>query len=442
MTFSASAIIIGGGLAGCEAAWQLARRGFHVQLYEMKPLRFSAAHKSPGLAELVCSNSLRSSFISSAAGLLKEEMRHLDSLIMYAADKTAIPAGRALAVDRVKFSQLVEEKLMSLTPFFHLMRQEVASLPPERPTIIATGPLTADALAVELRKLTSSEYLYFYDAISPVIYAESIDYTKAFWASRYGEGADYLNLPMNEAQYLTFWQALLSADTLPAHTFEDVRYFEGCLPIEVMAKRGKDTLRFGPMKPVGLTEPRNGIKPYAVVQLRKENTEGTLLNMVGFQTRLRWPEQEKVFRLIPGLEKAEFARYGSIHRNTFVNSPALLNPALELRDHAGLFLAGQITGVEGYIESAAMGLLAGLAVACYLRKKEFLPPPPTTAIGALLTHITTAPKKDFQPMNVNFGLFPPLAKRLPIRERGHEYAKRALHDLRMWKENILKVLED
>lgn len=436
-----SVIIVGGGLAGCEAAWQLARRKFKVKLYEMKPARFSPAHRSANLAELVCSNSFRASAVNHAVGLLKEEMRWLDSLIMDAADKNAVPAGRALAVDRIKFSQMVEEKLREPALSIELIRREITFLPPERPLIIASGPLTSDSLAEELKKLISRDYLYFYDAISPMIYAESIDYSRAFWASRYGEGADYLNLPLDESEYEKFWQALVEADELPPHPFEDERYFEGCLPVEIMARRGRDTLRFGPMKPVGITEPKSGRRPFAVVQLRKENLEGNLFNMVGFQTRLKWPEQEKVFRLIPGLEQAKFARYGSIHRNTFINSPSLLDPALRLRDSDGIFLAGQITGVEGYVESAAMGLLAGLSVAFFLLHQNFVPPPPTTAIGALVRYITSAREKNFQPMNVNFGLFPPLEEKIPSRERGYAYARRALADLKKWRDEVLSMIE-
>ncbi|MCX7983034.1 MAG: methylenetetrahydrofolate--tRNA-(uracil(54)-C(5))-methyltransferase (FADH(2)-oxidizing) TrmFO [Syntrophales bacterium] len=441
MTSLPSVVIIGGGLAGCEAAWQLVKRGLRVRLFEMKPTRFSPAHTSANLAELVCSNSFRASSISNAAGLLKEEMRRLDSITMLAADKTTVPAGRALAVDRQRFSQTVEEYLTEKKPLFELIRKEVTTLPEERPLLIASGPLTSDALTEALKKMLRQDYLYFYDAISPLVFAETIDYSHAFWASRYDEGADYLNLPLDEKQYDRFWRALVEADQVPPHPFEEQRYFEGCLPIEVMAKRGRDTLRFGPMKPVGLKEPTTGRRPFAVVQLRRENVEGSLFNMVGFQTRLRWKEQEKVFRLIPGLDKAEFARYGSIHRNTFINSPSLLTRSLALRHEEGIFFAGQITGVEGYIESAAMGLLAGLSIIFYLRRQDFVPPPPTTAMGALLQYITKANKKEFQPMNVNFGLFPPLDGNVPARERGHIYARRALDELEKWKGKVWSVLE-
>jgi len=437
-----SAIIIGGGLAGCEAAWQLIKYGISVTIYEMKPVKFSSAHKSPTLAELVCSNSLRASSTRNAAGLLKEEMRRLDSIIMNAADRTAIPAGRALAVDRIKFSQTVEDMLVQSGSSFNLVREEVTILPSSRPVVIATGPLTSDTLASNLQHLIGQDYLYFYDAISPIIDGETIDFSKAFWGSRYGEGDDYLNIALDKSSYLTFWQALLEADVVPPHPFEDPRFFEGCLPIEVIARRGPDTLRFGPMKPVGLKDPKTGCRPYAVLQLRRENLEGTLFNMVGFQTKLKWTDQRRVFRLIPGLERAEFIRYGSIHRNTFVNSPTLVKPSLELKNCEGVFLAGQITGVEGYIESTAMGLLAGLSVACYLAGQEFLPPPPTTAMGALLKYITSPGKKDFQPMNVNFGLLPPLKEKIPARDKGLYYATRSLQDLEIWKKELLNRLKD
>jgi len=429
--------IIGGGLAGCEAAWQLLKRGRLVHLYEMKPTRYSPAHKSSHLAELVCSNSFRSAQVENAVGLLKEEMRLLDSLIMRAADDTAVPAGRALAVDRTVFSAMIEKDLASFSGLFSLVRKEVCTLPETRPLIVASGPLTSDALAEDIRRLTGAEYLYFYDAISPILEGDSIDPERSFWASRYAEGAgDYLNCPLSREEYERFWEALTTGREVPLKEFEDPRFFEGCLPIEVMARRGFRTLTFGPMKPVGLTNPETGKAPYAVVQLRRENREGALFNMVGFQTKLTWPEQRRIFRLIPGLEHAEFARYGSIHRNTFLNAPALLSPALQLRSHDGIYISGQIAGVEGYVESAAMGLLAGLSVSAALAGREAVPPPPTTAHGALLRHITTAPRYSFQPMNVNFGLFPPPEKKLPARLRGAYYAERALRDLKSWLETL------
>ncbi|MDD5169737.1 MAG: methylenetetrahydrofolate--tRNA-(uracil(54)-C(5))-methyltransferase (FADH(2)-oxidizing) TrmFO [Syntrophales bacterium] len=439
MSQTASVTIIGGGLAGCEAAWQLLKRGFHVNLYEMKPVRFSPAHKSPHLAELVCSNSFRAAQVENAVGLLKEEMRLLASLIMEAADHTAIPAGRALAVDRMAFSRRIEEKLGEHKDLLSLVREEFTTVPEDGPVIIASGPLTSDALAQEILRLTDHEYLYFYDAVSPIIDADSIDYAKVFWASRYAEGeGDYLNCPLNREEYESFCNALINGTEVPLHEFEKPRFFEGCLPIEIMAKRGIQTLAHGPMKPVGLTDPKTGEQPHAVVQLRRENSTGNLFNMVGFQTKLTWPEQRRIFRMIPGLENSEFVRYGSIHRNTFINAPALLTPALTLKGHEHIYFAGQISGVEGYIESAAMGLMAGLSVAAALSQRDFIPPPMTTAHGALVSHITTAAKSGFQPMNVNFGLFPPPGKKIPAKLRGKFYAERALGDLRSWMDGFSK----
>jgi methylenetetrahydrofolate--tRNA-(uracil-5-)-methyltransferase len=398
----------------------------------MKPLSFSPAHKSPHLAELVCSNSLRSNSLDNAVGLLKEEMRHLGSLIMAAADATAVPAGSALAVDRLEFSRYIEEKLLSHGAF-EIIRGEVRELPPERPVIIATGPLTSPDLARNLAEWTGSADLYFYDAISPIIDGESINYDKVFRASRYeaGEG-DYLNCPLEKDEYEHFWQMLSEGDEAPLQTCEELKFFEGCMPIEVMAKRGLSTLAFGPMKPVGLFNPRTGKQPYAVVQLRRENLEATLYNMVGFQTKLTWPEQRRIFRTIPGLAEAEFVRYGSIHRNTFINSPALLAKTLQLHSNADIFFAGQITGVEGYVESSAMGLLAGLSANAHLSGRILPPPPESTAIGALVNYITRADKKTFQPMNVNFGIFPPLPAKTPKKLRGQSYSARALADLEQW----------
>jgi len=426
-------VIIGGGLAGCEAAWQILKRGLSVTLYEMKPLRFSPAHKSPHLAELVCSNSLRAAQVENAVGLLKEEMRLLGSLIMEAADETAIPAGRALAVDRTAFSGRIEEMLQLYAGRLSVIREEITSIPAEGPVIIASGPLTSDALARDILHLTSQDYLYFYDAVSPIVEADSVNTDLAFWASRYEEGeGDYLNCPLTGEAYERFWNELVAGQEVPLKAFEKPRFFEGCLPVEVMARRGIRTLAYGPMKPVGLLDPKTGAQPYAVVQLRRENREGNLLNMVGFQTKLTWPEQKRIFRMIPGLEHAEFARFGSIHRNTFINAPALLSPALQCRTAGNVYFAGQISGVEGYVESAAMGLLAGLSVASSLAGRDFTPPPQTTAHGALLHHITTAAKSGFQPMNVNFGLFPPPDQRIPAKQRGKYYADRALRDLKSW----------
>ncbi|MCE5280575.1 MAG: methylenetetrahydrofolate--tRNA-(uracil(54)-C(5))-methyltransferase (FADH(2)-oxidizing) TrmFO [Deltaproteobacteria bacterium] len=424
--------IVGGGLAGCEAAWQLLRRGHRVRLQEMKPERFSPAHRSPLLAELVCSNSLRSAALENAVGLLKEELRRLGSLIMSAADATAVPAGKALAVDRTAFSQFIEERLRAC-PDLEIIRSEATSIPATGLTIIATGPLTSDALAKTISALTGAESLYFYDAISPIIEGDSIDRTLVFAASRYGHGAaDYLNCPMDQTTYEDFWKALCGAEEVPLHAFEEMKCFEGCLPVEVIARRGIDTLAHGPMKPVGLIDPRTGRQPHAVVQLRMEDREGILYNIVGFQTKLTWPEQKRIFRMIPGLAKAEFARYGSVHRNTFLNAPTLLSPTLQLRSDPRIFFAGQITGVEGYVESVSMGLLAGINAARFASGLRFIAPPPETAIGSLLNHLQNADRKTFQPMNVAFGLFPPLQGRISKKFRGEHYARRSLAALGAW----------
>ncbi len=432
-------VVIGGGLAGCEAAWQLLNRGIRVTLHEMRPRVFSAAHKTPLLAELVCSNSLRSRMIENAVGLLKEEMRSLGSLIMEAADASALPAGKALAVDRTLFSRYVEERLGERDGL-DILRNEVTGIPEEGVVIVASGPLTSDSLAKKIAGLAGSDYLYFYDAIAPIVEAESIDLSKAFRASRYDSGTgDYLNCPMDRDEYEAFYRALMEANEVPLRSFEDPRYFEGCLPIEVMARRGFRTLLFGPMKPVGLVDPRTGREPYAVVQLRQENRTASLYNMVGFQTKLTWPEQECVFRMIPALEKAEFARLGSIHRNTFLNAPAVLRKTLQLRPDERIFFAGQITGVEGYVESAATGFLAGIFASSCLRGQAPSLPPGVTALGALLAHIDRADAETFQPMNINFGLFPALEKKVPRKDRGMAYADRALAAVRQWKEEIGSV---
>ena len=429
-------VVIGGGLAGCEAAWQLLKRGIQVILYEMKPYSFSPAHKSSRLAELVCSNSLRSNEVKSSVGLLKEELRLMDSLIIEAADHTAVPAGKALAVDRELFSLYVENKLATFDGLT-LVRREISDIPTNSVVIIASGPLTSDSLAKNISALTGGENLYFYDAISPIIYAESIDYSKVFKASRYDEGeGDYLNCPMTKEEYERFRNEVLKGKEIVLKNFEDKKCFEGCLPVEVLARRGMETLRYGPMKPVGLTDPKTKSRPYAVVQLRSENRKFTLFNMVGFQTKLTWPEQRRIFSLIPGLEKAEFARLGSIHRNTFINSPNLLRKTLELNHKKGVFFAGQITGVEGYVESTAMGLLAGINAYCYCQDRTAVTPPETTALGALCGHITNRAQKNFQPMNVNYGLFSSLEKKTPKKERGKLYADRSLADLKTWKEEI------
>ncbi|HHN64981.1 MAG TPA: methylenetetrahydrofolate--tRNA-(uracil(54)-C(5))-methyltransferase (FADH(2)-oxidizing) TrmFO [Nitrospirae bacterium] len=398
--------VIGGGLAGSEAAWQAAKRGVRVRLYEMRPRTMTPAHKTAYLAELVCSNSLRSADPMTAPGLLKKELEMAGSIIMEAALESAVPAGSALAVDREVFSRYITERLTS-HPLIEVIHEEVTDIP-EGFCIIATGPLTSHALSRSLGELIGGEYLYFYDAIAPIVDAETIDYSRVFSASRYGKGGDdYLNCPMNKEEYERFYSALIEADTVTARDFEDIKVFEGCMPIEVMARRGPDTLRFGPMKPVGLKDPRTGREPYAVVQLRVENRERTAYNMVGFQTRLRWPEQKRVFRLIPGLERAEFLRYGSIHRNTFLNGPLFLNKDLSLKAKDTLYISGQITGVEGYIESTAMGLLAGINLARRVRGLSFVEVPPETAHGSLIRYITESEPEGFQPSNINFSLLPP-----------------------------------
>jgi methylenetetrahydrofolate--tRNA-(uracil-5-)-methyltransferase len=397
----------------------------------MKPAKFSPAHTSPLLGELVCSNSLRAESTESAVGLLKEEMRRLGSLIMAAAQATRVPAGRSLAVDRTAFAAYITGKLEQ-EPHISIIREEVESLDPDRLTVIATGPLTSQSLATALGRLSGQDHLHFYDAIAPIVFAESLDMTKIFRASRYGTGDDYLNCPMSHEAYDRFYQALISAQQVPLRDFEAPRYFEGCLPIEVMASRGYLTLTYGPMKPVGLIDPQTGKRPYAVVQLRAENREGTLYNLVGFQTKLTYPEQRRVFRLIPGLEQAQFARLGSIHRNTFIRSPGLLSPYLNFLHYPNVFLAGQISGVEGYVESAAMGLLAGVNAALRARGLPVATPPRSTAMGALVHHLTDTDTKDFQPMNVNFGLFPPLGQHLPKNLRGAAYAARSLEELASW----------
>jgi methylenetetrahydrofolate--tRNA-(uracil-5-)-methyltransferase len=429
--------VVGAGLAGCEAAWQIARRGRPVILHEMRPLRTTPAHQTAGLAELVCSNSLRSDdALYSAIGLLHEEMRRADSLILAAADACRVPAGGALAVDREAFSAAIEARLAA-RPEVTLIREEIAA-PPEDwdSVVVATGPLTTPGLAQTLAAWTGADGLAFFDAIAPIVHKDSIDFSKAWFQSRYdkGDGSDYVNCPLTREQYHGFIEALLAADTVPFHDWEkDTPYFEGCLPVEVMAARGPQTLAFGPMKPVGLTNP-HGPKPHAVVQLRQDNALGTLWNMVGFQTKLRHGDQIRVFRMIPGLETAEFARLGGLHRNTFVNGPRVLDATLCLKAQPRIRLAGQITGCEGYVESAAIGLLAGRFAAGDPRL-----PPPATALGAILAHVTgQANAETYQPMNVNFGLFPPpperdaQGRRIKGRERKKAYAERALADLAEW----------
>ena len=432
--------VIGGGLAGCEAAWQAAERGCHVDLYEMKPLKYSPAHHSPKLAELVCSNSLRSDDMYSAVGLLKEEMRCLRSLLMEAALATRVPAGKALAVDREKFAALISDRIDN-HPRITIRRREMKKISPPSDGIVvlATGPLTSNAMACALAELTGSDHLAFYDAIAPIVSVDSLDMDIIYQASRYDDGpGDYLNCPMNRDQYELFITALREADKVPLKDFEDRRYFEGCLPIEVMLERGENTLRFGPMKPVGLPDPATGRDPYAVVQLRKENREGATYNMVGFQTKLTYTAQKEVFRLIPGMEKAEFTRMGSIHRNTFVCGPEVLTPTLQMRNRPDMLLAGQLTGVEGYVESTAAGLLAGINAARLQAGGKVVTPPPDTALGALVAHLTTTKAKHFQPSNINFGLFPVLQMKIPKKLRGQHRAEQALQSLQIWQqtENI------
>jgi len=427
--------IIGGGLAGCEAAWQIAKRGGQVRLYDMKPHRFSPAHSSPDLAELVCSNSLRSDDQNSGVGLLKEEMRRLDSLLMAVAEGNRVPAGKALAVDRALFAAAVTARITA-QPNITVERSELTTLPAPgaAPIIMATGPLTSDALASALAALTGEKHLAFYDAIAPIVTADSLDRTVIYQASRYDDGpGDYLNCPMDHAQYQTFITALAAGAKVPLKDFEEPRYFEGCLPVEVMLARGDDTLRFGPMKPVGLPDPRTGRDPYAVVQLRMENREGTTYNLVGFQTKLTYQAQTEVFRLIPGLEKAEFARLGSIHRNTFVCGPLVLEPTLQCKMRPDLLLAGQLTGVEGYVESTAMGLLAGINAWRLATGLAPVTPPPETALGSLVVHLTNSDPKHFQPSNINFGLFPPINLKMPKKNRGAYRAEQALLALENWR---------
>jgi len=424
-------IVVGGGLAGSEAAWQLARRGIPVLLYEMRPQRQTEAHRTDRLAELVCSNSFRSASLDAAVGLLKEEMRRLGSLVLAAADRTSVPAGAALAVDRDLFAEAVTRAIAEC-PEITVVREELREIP-EGLCLIATGPLTSPALSYALQELLGQKYLYFYDAIAPIVTADSIDRSVVFAASRYGKGGeDYLNCPMTRDEYYAFVDALLAAEKVPVRDFERCIYFEGCMPIEEMARRGRDTLAFGPMRPVGLIDPRTGERPYAVVQLRQDNAAATLYNMVGFQTKMTYPEQRRVFRMIPGLEKAEFVRLGSLHRNTFINSPRVLEPTLSLRRRPRTFIAGQLIGVEGYVESAATGLLAGLNIARMLAGEPCVVPPPTTALGALLAYVTDPRRKGFQPMNANYGLFPPLPGRERGREKRERLARRALHDLDEW----------
>jgi methylenetetrahydrofolate--tRNA-(uracil-5-)-methyltransferase len=427
--------IIGGGLAGSEAAWQAAMRGVKVTLFEMRPAKLTEAHKTGFLGELVCSNSLRSADSLSAPGLLKKELQMADSLIMKAAEASRIPAGSALAVDRMAFSGFITEAI-SGNPHIHVVTEEVGEIP-DAVSIIATGPLTSSPMAETLKGLLGHDNLSFYDAIAPIVDADSIDYNKTYFASRYGKGGDdYLNCPMTRDEYEAFFSILMEADRVNIRDFENEKFFEGCMPVEVMAMRGKDTLRFGPMKPVGLPHPKTRKEPYAVVQLRAENKERSSYNMVGFQTRLKWTEQKRVFGMIPGLEHAEFLRFGSVHRNTFINSPLFLGKDLSFKVRSNLYLAGQITGVEGYIESTAMGIISGIHAARKIAGREAVDVPITTAHGSLVNHITSL-TRNFQPSNINFGLFPPVSPGL----RGKEQRKQVIVEraLRDWGNYIQKV---
>ena len=426
-------VIIGGGLAGSEAAWQAANQGAKVTLYEMRPKTETAAHKTEHLAEIVCSNSLGSNDPLSAPGILKQEMRQLGSLIIQVADDVKVPAGTALAVDRDQFAKKITQALNE-HPNVRILREEIHDIPDDAVCIIATGPLTSPKLSEAITQLTRSKNLYFFDAISPIVDTDSLNMDRIFRASRYDKGtADYLNCPMDEETYNQFYDALIKADRVQPKSFEHIPYFEGCLPIEVMAERGRQTLAFGPLKPVGLIDPKTGTRPFAVLQLRAENHHGSCYNLVGFQTKLTYPEQKRIFRMIPGLEQAEFLRCGSIHRNTFINVPVLLKDTLQLKKQSNIFFAGQLVGVEGYVEAAASGGLAGLNAARVLSDRDLLTPPPTTAHGALLHYITTCEPKYFQPINTNFGLFPPLDR--PMRDKPKKrqaIQERALSEFHTW----------
>lgn len=432
-------IVVGAGMAGSEAAWQAASRGIKVDLYEMRPVKNTPAHKTDLFAELVCSNSLRGAGLENAVGVLKEEMRRLGSIIMEAADATKVPAGGALAVDRLGFSRYITEKVTN-HPLINVIHRELEEIPYEdnAVTIVASGPLTEGKLAEKIGELMGQEYLYFYDAAAPIVTLESIDMTKAWKASRYGKGeAAYINCPMNKEEYHKFWTELVNSEKVPTHNFEKEKFFEGCMPVEEMASRGEDTLLFGPLKPVGLENPADGKLPYAVVQLRQDNADGTLYNIVGFQTHLKWPEQRRVFGMIPGLENAEFVRYGVMHRNTFINSPETMRPTMQFKGNDNLFFAGQMTGVEGYVESASSGLVAGINAARICKGLEPVVFPQETAHGSLCHYITTAPAKHFQPMNVNFGIMSPIKEKIRDKKlKKQRIAERALETLEKFKEQL------
>ena len=427
-------IVIGAGLAGSEAAWQLAKRGVNVDLYEMRPKKMTPAHKTQNFAELVCSNSLRANNITNAVGLLKEEMRRLDSLIIKCADATQVPAGGALAVDRDKFSEMITETIKN-HPNINVIEEEITQIPKgDIPVVVATGPLTSDALSQDIRTYTKQEGLYFYDAAAPIIEKDSIDMNKVYLKSRYDKGeAAYLNCPMTKDKFFNFYNALITAEAAPLKEFEKEIYFEGCMPFEEMAKRGEKTLLFGPMKPVGLEDPKTDKRPYAVVQLRQDNSEGTLYNIVGFQTHLKWGEQKRIINLIPGLENATIVRYGVMHRNTYLNSPQLLEKTYKLKEEKNIYFAGQMTGVEGYVESAASGIVAALN-ALYNQEDKQIIFPTETMIGAMANYIVDNTSKNFQPMNANFGIIKPLPERIKDKKEKYErYANRSLEILENFK---------
>ena len=427
-------IVIGAGLAGSEAAWQLAKRGVNVDLYEMRPKKMTPAHKTQNFAELVCSNSLRANNITNAVGLLKEEMRRLDSLIIKCADATQVPAGGALAVDRDKFSEMITETIKN-HPNINVIEEELTQIPKaDIPVVVATGPLTSDALSQDIRTYTKQEGLYFYDAAAPIIEKDSIDMNKVYLKSRYDKGeAAYLNCPMTKDEFFNFYNALINAEAAPLKEFEKEIYFEGCMPFEEMAKRGEKTLLFGPMKPVGLEDPKTDKRPYAVVQLRQDNSEGTLYNIVGFQTHLKWGEQKRIINLIPGLENANIVRYGVMHRNTYLNSPQLLEKTYKLKEEKNIYFAGQMTGVEGYVESAASGIVAALN-ALYNQEDKQIIFPTETMIGAMANYIVDNTSKNFQPMNANFGIIKPLPERIKDKKEKYErYANRSLEILENFK---------
>jgi len=433
--------VIGGGLSGTEAAYQIAKRGINVNLYEMKPYKYSPAHSNQNLAEIVCSNSFKSNAITNACGLLKQELRMLDSLLIKIADETSVPAGQALAVDREKFSEKVTKILEELSQKkgfgnIKIIREEITKIPEDGITIIATGPLTSEKLSEEIGKITGKEQMYFYDAAAPIVDKESIDFNIAFWGDRYGKGeSSYINLPMNKEEYETFYQELINAEVVTLHEFEKKEIFEGCMPIEIMAKRGEDTLRFGPLKPVGFINPHSNQKPYAIIQLRQDNTEGTLYNMVGFQTNLKFGEQKRVFSLIPGLKNAEFIKYGVMHRNTYINSGKLLSNTYQMKTHPNIYFAGRISGVEGYVESISSGVVAAINACRQYRKKENFIFPTETIIGSLAQYVATE-NKNFQPMNANFGILQTLEQK--VKDKKTKYEKLANRSI----QKILEILEN